>query len=173
MMKKMILAAAAVLVLGACNDSVNGTLQVDHPFQVTNKDGDSLTLPAGVYNSTLKLKDSHTLDVIFKTNGQNQTVRIKLPKGQSLPTNGNGQFVIKGDDVGTGFDISGNLVTTVAKGPQQQGFASCYMQPLPPICYPGPNGQTYCQPQGPSQGIMTVIYHVETTTTNAVAEFSA
>lgn len=164
------------ILFAACDNSVDGQLQVRAPFTMIDKNGTEFTVSSdrkinvdpenvgdiGDEKVKLKLKDD---------DGKDRKVTLEVPSSQSIPQNGT--LFLKGEDVGQPFDLLTDVSTETVDGPQTHGYESCTYQTQEYVCYNTPHGQQ-CRYQTVSrQGHRETIEHTRTTDVRAESTFMA
>ncbi|MGZ3724771.1 MAG: hypothetical protein ACXWQQ_03195, partial [Pseudobdellovibrio sp.] len=127
-MKKMMLAATALMFLTAC-DPFEGVLSVKESFTVKSTDNDSVekvTLPAGDLNAKFEFTSKTEMQITTKINNKKKTLDLVFPKKLSLPDNGD--FTIPAADLGQDFGAAGKTTKTLTVGADQSGYQSCNYQ---------------------------------------------
>jgi hypothetical protein len=120
---------ASILLMGVslvgCN-AIDGTLNVQHSFQMVNKKRDVVTIPAGSFHSKLKYspRDREMEIKIKGASRQSQTLVVKVPSHVAVPET-SGTFYVRGYEVSQRFDMGGSVNTNVNTTGPYSGWESC------------------------------------------------
>lgn len=108
---------------GCCARVANGTLTLTHQLPIKNTSGKSSTISAGRYEANFKLtNDNRTIGLeIVKTAGSNQVLELPVPDGVLAQ----GDFVMRGAQIGQDFDVMGQITETTIRTPSVVNFEYC------------------------------------------------
>lgn len=147
------LISSVVLFLVSCRE-ISGTLEVNQPFTaIVNKKCSwnpfkscdptkKVEIPAGNYNATVDFSSKTEIKIEMKANAYKETIILKRPKNFEFPQNG--PFQLTQAQVNQGFDISGQVNTTVWDSPLQRQNESCSYTIQDWVCQPDGTGKPNC-----------------------------
>lgn len=137
MKTKLIMLAVSAFALTACKTEFTGQIQAREAIRANVKKGQNY-IPAGVSNLKLTIKNRKKAEIEVSVAGKKNNPVIPLNlKGSQLPET-SGPIVILGRNSGQPFDIRGNVVTSVERGPLRRGYESCQESVPVRRCYPHP-----------------------------------
>jgi hypothetical protein len=161
------LAVVACLGFAACN-GVDGTFVVSQNLTVVNAKKKTITVAPGQYTGSVSLaRGGSEFEFAIKgVAGKTQKVRIKLPKGEKVPTS-EGPIELKAAEIGQPFDVRGNVDTQVTESDEMSGTQSCPIAHNFRVC--DSNG---CRVDSSIHyGTQAITYHYENTTETLETEF--
>jgi hypothetical protein len=125
-MKRIISIAVIAFALVSCGE-LKGVINVISALTVQDKDGKTVTVPQGSYESEFSYDsgDRELKIKIKKVNGDKDIkVTIKVPPNTLIPQS-NGDFALQSTQINQPWDLKGTINTVVENSPERQGYESC------------------------------------------------
>jgi hypothetical protein len=163
MKNTLLILSAMVLFLAGCEQiAFNGNLSVQAPLTVLIRTPKSdpfcdlhpgefgcpstppievreQTYSAGVYPARLSITSDREMLIQV---GKQGSFKLELPKGSTLPVNGN--FQLKAAQIAQPFDLAGSVATQETDSGTSRDRERCTYQEPYTECTTGPRGETYC-----------------------------
>jgi hypothetical protein len=171
---------ACLFVLFGCDDSLNGTLQVQQPLSLITKKGKTEILQPGRLSMRLDSRERKSeLSLKISTDGRrSKEIILKLPKDTKLPSYGD--INLSAQKLGQNFDLVGRVESEETETTPVLNYETCSETHYEHVCslvpIQGRDGRTYYERQCRNEpatlsGNREVITHDETTHTELDLRF--
>lgn len=166
-MKRILVAALLAVGLTGCNE-MKGTISAYEALSLRDKDGKTVSVNAGTYESELSAKDKTTIKVEIEgagNKGKDLKFYFRLPANSMK----SGRFDIPAAQTGQPYGVRGDREITVTESRVQRGYESCQYEDWEQYCWGDRDGRVVCQTRRVTRWGQRYVEYQDVTETESIS----